>query len=137
MGYMVVTCGYCHQKWHVYGSRDFNSEDARRCPHCQAEIDGQLWEKSVIPAFASLQDANRELFKHSVGYHTPLFQVDYHEDMTWDTTPQNVELIAERIEGLEDTLENMLMGLPQQVREAGVIDAAIHGEDFRQTGERP
>ena len=124
MGYMVVTCGYCHQKWHVYGSRNFNDKDARRCPHCQAEIDRQTWEHDVLPAFGAIQDANRELYKHSVGTHTALFQIDYVEDMTWDTTPQNVEIIADRLEGLETTLENMLMGLPEQVRDAGVLEAA-------------
>lgn len=124
MGYMVVTCGYCHQKWHVYGSRDFNDRDARRCPHCQTEIDQQLWERQVLPAFGALQDTNRELYKHSVGTHTALFQIDYVEDMTWDTTPQNVEIIADRLEGLEDTLGAMLMGLPEPVRDAGVLEAA-------------
>lgn len=129
MGYMVVTCGYCHQKWHVYGSHDFNNPKASVCPHCLARVDGEVWEKFVLPAFGALQDANRELYKHSAGYHTPLFQVDYREDITWDTTAQNVELIAERIQGLEDTLENMLMGMPEPVRRAGVLEAAtVAGE---------
>ena len=69
------------------------------------------------------------MYKHSVGTHTALFQIDYVEDMTWDVTPQNVELIAERIQGLEDTLEAMLMGLPETVRRAGVLEAAtVAGE---------
>lgn len=40
-------------------------------------IDTQTWEKQIIPAFASMDDANRELEKDHSGYHTPLFDVSY------------------------------------------------------------
>ena len=72
--YLRVRCYSCGRYWHVY-ERDYNSDYARVCPICGAEVDAQTWTKQVIPALAQTADANRELQKDHSGQHTPLFSV--------------------------------------------------------------
>lgn len=124
MGMLRIRCGYCNSSWDVYGMRGQWTDDVNRtCPHCGARIDSQTWQKHVLPAFGALQDANRELFKDHAN-HLPLFAVDYHEDALF--TPDNgdqLQAIADRLEGLEDTLGNMLLGVPEKVLKAGVLSA--------------
>lgn len=78
MGVLKIHCDYCGGSWEAYPQQ--GAPKARYCPHCGQAIDRQLWDKFILPAFGELDDANRELFKHSTGYHTPLFQVDYEAD---------------------------------------------------------
>lgn len=50
--------------------------------------------------------------------------MDYHEDALF--TPDHgdqLQAIADRLEGLEDTLGNMLLGVPEKVLKAGVLSA--------------
>lgn len=77
MGYLKLHCHVCGKAWEVY-SKD---ESGRTCPRCRAKMDGQDWERQVLPAFNMMQDANRELHKTHTGYKTPYFTVDYIEDM--------------------------------------------------------
>jgi hypothetical protein len=65
--------------WEIYFRDDWNADRARKCPHCQNKIDRQTW-KHVITAFGHVQDANSELIKDHVGYHCPLYTVDFIED---------------------------------------------------------
>ena len=80
MGILRIHCDSCGGQWEVYGSGDFHSRAARTCPHCGQRIDGQTWEKQILPAFGGMMDANRELLKDHSGYHAPLFTVDYVAD---------------------------------------------------------
>ena len=75
MAFMKIHCGYCNQSWEIY-ERNWKEPRANCCPHCQQEIDRQTWERQVLPAFHSVADANRELFKDHVGYHRPLYTFD-------------------------------------------------------------
>ena len=52
-----------------------------------------------------------------------LFQVNYEEDSYWgDATTDQLQLLAERMEGMEETLANMLLGVPEKVRQEGLLD---------------
>lgn len=79
MAYLRIYCDYCGQAWEVY-ERSMHDEHSRQCPHCMSKIDGQTWEKQVVPALAQVSDANRELLKDHLGYHTPVFTFDVIED---------------------------------------------------------
>jgi len=77
MGYLKIYCHQCGGTWDVYSRDNWKADTARQCPHCFMSIDAQTWTKQIIPAFASMDDANRELEKDHSGYHTPLFDVSY------------------------------------------------------------
>jgi len=76
MGYLKIHCEHCGGGWVVY-AHQVNDEQANCCPHCFAEIDRQTWGRQIIPAFAALEDANRELLKDHAGYHVSRFWVEY------------------------------------------------------------
>lgn len=80
MGYLKIHCAGCRRSWEVYSRDDWKTDAARTCPHCGAQIDLQTWEKQVLPAFGMMGDANCEIIKDHMGYHTPLFRVDYISD---------------------------------------------------------
>lgn len=80
MGYLRIHCSNCRRRWAAYARNSWQSAASRTCPHCEAQIDAQTWEKQVLPAFGMMGDANRELIKDHTGYHTPLFRVDYISD---------------------------------------------------------
>lgn len=82
MGYLKIHCGSCGGSWEVYGRDDWKQKAARTCPHCFERIDGQDWERQILPAFGAMMDANRELMKTHSGYNAPLFRVDYIEGGT-------------------------------------------------------
>lgn len=88
MGYLKIHCHYCGGTWEVY-KKLLGVEAARACPHCFKSVDGQTWEKQIIPAFHALDDANRELYKDSTGYHVPLFEVDYIADTIFANARQS------------------------------------------------
>ncbi len=78
MGFLKIRCKSCGQSWEVYHRDDWKDDRARQCPHCFAEINKNIWEKSIIPGFASLSDANRELWNDYTGLLTrQMFTVDY------------------------------------------------------------
>lgn len=97
MGYMRIKCHYCGGTWEVYGrsitgvssATIISGDYPRTCPHCFKAIEGQTWEKQIIPAFLALDDANRELVKDSSGYHTPLFEVSYEADSVFRNGYEN------------------------------------------------
>ena len=111
MGYVSIHCDYCGGTWDVYGHSNFHERAARTCPHCQQRIDGQTWEKQILPAFGGMMDANRELIKDHTGYHSPLFTVDYIADHYFPndaretgTAVFNLEL---QIEDLQKQIEQL------------------------------
>lgn len=75
MEVLRVFCKTCGHRWEVYNTNQATKE-ARMCPFCQSEIDKQIWDKFIRPAYGMLADANRELKKHHLGYDAPLFGVD-------------------------------------------------------------
>ncbi len=77
MGYLKIHCHNCGGTWEVYGRDNWKSDTARQCPHCFNSIDRQTWERQIIPAFAGMEDANRELVKDHSGYNAPLFSLNY------------------------------------------------------------
>ena len=111
MGILRIHCDSCGGQWEVYGSGDFHARTARTCPHCGQRIDGQTWEKQILPAFGGMMDANRELIKDHTGYHSPLFTVDYIADHYFPndaretgTAVFNLEL---QIEDLQKQIEQL------------------------------
>ena len=74
--YLHIRCGVCGCKWDVYSRDNWKDDRARQCPHCFAEIDREVWNREIIPAFGSMMDANRELVKEHTGYNKPLFKVE-------------------------------------------------------------
>ena len=91
MAFLKMFCGSCKQKWDVY-ARQMNEEESRVCPHCGAEIDRQTWKNQIVPALGQVADANRELMKDHLGYHSPAFSFDVIEDTHINT----LRLRAER-----------------------------------------
>lgn len=83
MGFLKIHCHYCGGGWEVY-KKLLGVDAARQCPHCFQSIDGQTWEKQVVPAFHALDDANREIYKDSTGNRVPLFEVDYLADTIFE-----------------------------------------------------
>ena len=79
MSYMKIHCDYCGGSWEVY-EWTLDHEKSRYCPHYFSKIDEQTWKNQVLPAYASVCDANRELVKDFTGSHIPLFSVDVISD---------------------------------------------------------
>lgn len=80
MGFLTIKCHACGGKWEVYRSSAERYDRERECPHCGKRIDRQTWEKFIAPAWRMLDEANRELFKDHLGYHTAIFTVEYTEN---------------------------------------------------------
>ena len=91
MAYMKIHCNYCGGTWEIYHRDNWHDDKARQCPHGESKIDRQLWEKEILPAFGAAHDANAELFKDHVGFHRPLFTVDFVADHIF--TPRNCVLL--------------------------------------------
>lgn len=119
MGMLRIHCDQCGGAWEVYGRDNWHDRNARTCPHCGHKIERQTWEGQILPAFGAMMDANRELIKIRAD-HGPLFTVDYLEDSVF----QGVTMrdLYDRLEGLEDTLGNMLLGVTDQARTEGILD---------------
>lgn len=91
MAYMRIYCGDCGGTWEIYGRDDWKNDKARECPHCFSKIGRHTWEKQVIPAFAAVSDANRELYKDSTGYNKPLFTINIIADHVNQNTWRGIE----------------------------------------------
>lgn len=108
MAFLRIHCDVCGGTWEVY-DRDRKNDKARQCPHCFSEIDAQTWARQIVPAFCAVSDANRELYKDSTGYHTPLFTFDviadhiYTDYMDRERNRQSCPL-AEELRGLMDNI---------------------------------
>lgn len=76
MAFLRIYCNECGGKWEIYRRDNWNDETARQCPHCFLQINRDVWEKEILPAFNAVHDANAELFKESTGYSKPLFSFD-------------------------------------------------------------
>lgn len=61
MVYMEVRCHRCGVSWKVGIADDYHRDGARTCPRCGRAIDWQTWERQVLPALGTVQDANFEL----------------------------------------------------------------------------
>lgn len=83
MGMLKINCGYCGGSWTVF-HRDIHYKHAATCPHCNHKIDGQTWERQIIPAFGAMDDASRELLKDASGYGTTLFTLSYESDVIYE-----------------------------------------------------
>ena len=124
MGFLRIHCDSCGGTWDVYGRDNWKESRCRTCPHCQSEIDGQDWERFILPAFGGLMDANRELMKTHTGYSTPLFAVDYIEDHSFSDKTQEAKAAAadlqSSVEELRETVEQLA---------AVIIAAALKGDE--------
>lgn len=111
MGLLRIHCDSCGGSWEVYGRDDWKDARCRTCPHCLAEIDAQDWQKQILPAFAALADANRELMKTHTGWGDPLFTVDYIEDHHFRNTMREAKAAAEAlqadVDGLRETVDTL------------------------------
>ncbi len=123
MGMLRVRCEQCKGTWDVYGARDFTNDHNRVCPHCGHKVESMAWHTHVLPAFAAMMEANRELIRMHVE-HGPLFTVDYVEDCVFDGV--GMTDLYDRLAGLEDTLGNLLYGSGDQ---AGVLAESVKGAE--------
>lgn len=105
MGHLKIKCDNCGSEWIVY-HRDIKNRTAKTCPMCGESIDGQTWEKQVLPAFAAMEDANRELFKAHTGFHGTLYTVSYEPDVIYPNSGENDQL-REEIEELSEDIERI------------------------------
>lgn len=114
MAYMRIYCGYCGQSWEVYG-RDMNDEHSRECPHCGSEIDHQTWTGQVLPALGQVMDANRELLKDHLGYHTPVFSFDVLADGKYPNskTTEDMNDLRDEISELMEENANVKEGIAE------------------------
>lgn len=76
-----IHCNNCGGTWDVYSRDNWKNDTARQCPHCFESVPPYTWQAEVIPAFASMMDANRELHKVHTGYGKTLFTVDFIADV--------------------------------------------------------
>ena len=131
MGFLRIHCDYCGGTWDVYGRDDWKNTRSRTCPHCMTKIDGQDWNNQIVPAFATMQDANRELLKTHTGYNAPLFTVDYIEDHYFPDAARAAETavfnLETRIEELRDVVEDMTEAVGTMA--AAIITTMKEGEN--------
>ena len=71
-----VHCGRCGNFWELYSRDNWQSDNSRVCPHCNAKVDEQTWKNQIIPAFNSVSDANNELVRDVTGYGKAHFSID-------------------------------------------------------------
>lgn len=67
MVYMEIRCHSCGIPWKVGIADDYHRDGARTCPKCGKAIDRQTWERQVLPALGTVQDANFELARDANG----------------------------------------------------------------------
>lgn len=115
MGYLKIHCGYCHGSWEVYSRDPWKDEQYRTCPHCFKEIDNQNWKNFIVPAFCTMQDANRELIKTHTGQHSPLFTVDYTEDFVFHDTRSETDIAIANLQDNMDELQTTMAALAEAV----------------------
>ena len=131
MGFLRIHCDYCGGTWDVYSRDNWKEDNARTCPHCLQKIDGQDWNNQIVPAFATMQDANRELLKTHTGYNAPLFTVDYIEDHYFPDAARAAETavfnLETRIEELRDVVEDMTEAVGTMA--AAIITTMKEGEN--------
>lgn len=108
MTYLKIHCTACGESWRVFEYNNFHADGARRCPNCSASIDGQTWERQVIPALGATADANRELQKDHTGNHTPLFTFDVITGPRQEeASPANMDQINADLTGLRAEMEKL------------------------------
>lgn len=109
MGLLRIHCHSCGGTWEVYGRDNWKEDNSRTCPYCHEKIDGQDWNKQILPAFGAMMDANRELMKTHSGYDASLFAVDYIADPLPDTSSRATEAafktVETRLDGLREAME--------------------------------
>lgn len=106
----------------MYGRDNYKETQYRTCPHCYQKIDGQDWQRCVIPAFGAMMDANRELVKTHAGYHTPLFTVDYVEDFFFPDEKAETENEIYNIHGEIDELKASVEKLTNTIITAAILN---------------
>ena len=65
---MEIHCHSCGISWKAGIADDYHRDGARTCLKCGKAIDRQTWEKQVLPALGTVQDANFELAGDAAGY---------------------------------------------------------------------
>ena len=127
MGFLRIHCGNCGGTWEVYGRDNWKYAKNKVCPHCFANIDGQDWEKAVVPAFGEMLDLNRTLKNTATGYNAPLFAVDYIADSytpgEQETLKHSLYAIDSRMNALRDEIENATECINEALRKAKTGDA--------------
>ena len=121
MGMIRIHCGYCGGTWEVYGRDEWGKTAARTCPHCDSRIDGQTWEKQILPAFGAMMDGNRELVKDHTGYNQPLFAVDYIEDHYFPDAARDAAAAAGNLQASVDDLRDTVDTLANAIITAAVV----------------
>ena len=77
MGFLKVKCYHCKGTYRLYGDM-IHHPSANICPFCRAEIRRSVSERCVIPPWAGMEDANRDLQQEYTGYSdAQLFQIEY------------------------------------------------------------
>lgn len=108
MAYLRIHCDYCGQTWEVY-ERSMHDEHSRECPHCHSKIEDRTWTGEVLPALGQAMDANRELLKDHLGYHTPVFSFDVLADVKYQNnkTIEDLDELREEIAEVKEGIDNL------------------------------
>lgn len=71
----IIRCKRCEEEFPIYWS-DMSHDLLIRCKNCSATMD-EFMSEQVFNAFATVVDANHELYKSHLENHMPLFEVDF------------------------------------------------------------
>lgn len=146
MGFLKIYCDSCGGTWDVY-HRDIHSDNARKCPHCLAKIDGQTWNRQILPAFGEMLDTERELFKDHMN-RAPLFCIDFvadglylnarNRDRTADTLADAVadcttDEICQALQGIAAVRETMPKDSAPERMLSEIMTAVFKNADHERT----
>jgi hypothetical protein len=112
MGFLRIHCDYCGGTWDVYNNNSARDKTARTCPHCQQKVNGFTWEKQILPAFTAMAACNKRLMLNHADQHTPLFTVDYVEDIVFPNArakaAADVSNLQSSVDELKETIDVLL-----------------------------
>ena len=107
MGKLSIHCDGCGSEWVVYHRDEWKHWKARTCPTCGKEINPGTWNRQILPAFGSMEDANLELMKDHTALHETLFTVSYIPDTIFPNKSDDADQIREEIEDLTDKIDRL------------------------------
>lgn len=111
MGKLSIHCNGCGSDWVVYHRDNWKNWRSRTCPVCGKSVDPGTWERFVLPAFGSLEDANIELYKDHNQGHGTLFTVSYIPEVLFPDAGEDMREEIENLKGSVETLSGVMRKL--------------------------
>lgn len=75
MAHLRIHCGDCGSVWEVHKYLPDGAAPAF-CPQCGSEIDGDIWENEIIPAFGNFHEINKRLIERHALCNVSPFYID-------------------------------------------------------------